>query len=210
MRGYESHLIFCELDKFDVKISVIPNGLEKYVACLLGKNLVFIDSMKFVNSRLDKLVKSLSDEDFKYLVKEYGSENLELLKQEGTYPYEYMNSFARFKEKKLPARKCLFSITKKGKIDDDGKISDGHISIKDYLPCEKIWEKFDIKDVGDYHYHYLKGVLLLADVLEKFIETCLKYYGLNPCHYFSSPGLNWDAMLKMTGIKLSNCSLKKG
>ena len=113
MRGYDSHLIFCELNKFDVKISVIPNGLEKYMAFFLNKNLVFIDSMQFMNSSLDKLVKNLSDEDFKYLVEEFGSENLELLKQKGAYPYEYMNSFERFKEKKLPARKYFFSSTKK-------------------------------------------------------------------------------------------------
>ena len=60
---------------------------------------MFIDSMQFMNSSLDKLVKNLSDEDFKYLVEEFGSENLELLKQKGAYPYEYMNSFERFNEK---------------------------------------------------------------------------------------------------------------
>ena len=57
--------------------------------------------------------------------------------------------------------------------------------------------------MGDYYDHYLKkDVLLLADVFEKFIEKCLKYYGLDPCHYFSSNGLIWNAMLKMTGVKL--------
>ena len=80
MRGYDSHLIFCELNKFDVKISVIPNGLEKYMAFVLGKNLVFIDSMQVMNSSLNKLVKTLSDEDFNYLLEEFGSENLGLLK----------------------------------------------------------------------------------------------------------------------------------
>ena len=78
LRGYDSHLVFSVLHKFDVKISVIPNGLEKYMAFFLNKNLVFIDSMQFMNSSLDKLVKNLSDEDFKYLVEEIGSENLEL------------------------------------------------------------------------------------------------------------------------------------
>ena len=68
LKGYDSHLIFSELNKFDVKIDVIPNGLEKYMAFFLNKNLVFIDSMQFMNSSLDKLVKNLSDEDFKYLV----------------------------------------------------------------------------------------------------------------------------------------------
>ena len=142
LRGYDSHLIFNELGKFDVKISVIPNGLEKYMAFFLNKNLVFIDSMQFMNSSLDELVKNLSDEDFKYLVEEFGSENLELLKQKGAYPYEYMNSFERFNEEKLPARKYFYSSTKDGKIGDDDKISDGHISVKDYLACEKIWDKF--------------------------------------------------------------------
>ena len=61
--------------------------------------------------------------------------------------------------------------------------------------------------MGDYDDHYLKkDVLLLVDVFEKFIATCLKYYGLNPCHYFSSPGLSWDAMLKTTGVKLEKIS----
>ena len=91
------------------------------MAFFLNKNLVFIDSMQFMNSSLYRLVKNLSDEDFKYLVEEFGSENLELLKQKDTYPYEYMNRFERFNEEKLPARKCFFSYTKKGKIGDDGK-----------------------------------------------------------------------------------------
>ena len=61
--------------------------------------------------------------------------------------------------------------------------------------------------MGNYHNHYLKkDVLSLADVFEKFIDTCLKFYGLDPCHYFSSPGLSWDAMLKMTGVKLEKIS----
>ena len=168
---------------------------------------MFIDILQFMNSSLDKLVKNLSDEDFKYLVEEFDSENLQLLKQKGAYPYEYMDNFKKFNGEKLPARKHFFSSIKKEKIDEDGKISDGHISIKDYLACKKIWGKFKMKNMGDYHDHYLKNdLLLLADVFEKFTDTCLKYYGLDSCHYFSSPGLSWDAMLKMTGIKLEKIS----
>ena len=74
-----------------------------------------------MNSSLYKLVKNLTDEDFKYLVEEFGSENLELLKQKDVYSYEYINSFERFNEERLPARKNFFSSTKKGKIGDDGK-----------------------------------------------------------------------------------------
>ena len=185
MKGYDSHLIFSVLHKFNFKVYVIPNGLEKYMAFFLNKNLVFIDSMQFMNSSLDKLVKNLSDEDFKYLVEEFGSDNLKILKQKGAYPYEFMNSF-----KKLMKVNYLL-------------ISDGYIIIEDYLMCEKIWNKFEMKNMGDYHDHYLKkDVLLLADVFEKSISTCLKYYELDPCHYFSSPELSWDAVIKKTKIEL--------
>ena len=80
LNGFDSHLIFSELNKFDMKISVIPNGLEKYIAFFLSKELVFIDSMQFLNSSLDKLVKNFSNKEFKYLIEEFGSKNLELLK----------------------------------------------------------------------------------------------------------------------------------
>ena len=112
LKRYDSHLIFSVLHKFNLKISVIPNGLEKYMAFFLNKNLVLIDSMQFINSSLDKLVKNLSDKDFKYLVEEFGSKHLKILKQKGAYPYEYMNSFKRFDEDKLPAKKYFFSSTK--------------------------------------------------------------------------------------------------
>ena len=71
---------------------------------------------------------------------------------------------------------------------------------KNYLTCEKIWDKFNMKNMGDYFLK--KDVLLSVDVFEKFISTGLTFYGLDSCHYFSSPGLSWDAMLKMTGVKL--------
>ena len=106
-----------------------------------------------------------------------------------------MNSFERLNEEKLPAKKYFYSSTKDGNIGDDGKISDGHISVKDYFTCGKLWDKFGIENMGDYQDHYLnKDVLLSADVIEKFIATCLKFYWLDPCHYFSSLGLSWDAM----------------
>ena len=61
--------------------------------------------------------------------------------------------------------------------------------------------------MGHYHDHYLKtDVLLSVGVFEKLVATCLKFYGRDPCHYFSSPGLIWDAMLKMTGIELGKLS----
>ena len=87
--------------------------------------------MQIMNSSLDKLVKNLVDKNFKYLVKKFSCENLELLKQKGAYRYEYMNSFKRFNEDKLCARKYFYSSTKDKKFSEDRKckISDGHVSI---------------------------------------------------------------------------------
>ena len=78
----------------------------------LNKNLVFIDSMLFMNSSLDKLVKNLSDEDFKYLREELSGEKLESVKKKGFYPYEYFNSFKKFKETNLPDINKFFSSLK--------------------------------------------------------------------------------------------------
>ena len=96
---------------------------------------------------------------------------------------------------------------KKKKIDDDGKKPDGHTSFKDYLTCEEIQDTFDMKNMGDYHDYYLrKDVLLLTDAFEKFVDMCLKFYRLDPCHQFSSPGLSWNAMLKMAGVNFKKIS----
>ena len=103
-----------------------------------------------------------------------------------------MDSFKKFSENKLPDKFKFFS-----------SLKDECISEKDYQRANNVWNAFKRNTMGDYHDLYLmKDVLLLADVFEKFIKMCLDYYELDPCHYFSSPGLSWDAMSKMTGVKL--------
>ena len=84
LKGCDSLLIFKELSKFDCSVSVIPNGLEKYMSLSLGKNIIFIDSMLFLNSSLVKLVKNLSD--FKYLGKVFSNEKLKLVKTKRNLP----------------------------------------------------------------------------------------------------------------------------
>ena len=108
-----------------------------------------------------------------------------------------MHSFKRFSEEKLPDRECFYSSVKDGTTGDNGKKLDSHISDEDYLTCKIIWNEFNMKNMGDYHDHYLKkDVLLLGDVFEKFIDTCLKFYGLDTCHYFSSPELGGGCDVK--------------
>ena len=156
---------------------------------------------------MEKLVKNLWDNDFKYLTQEFSSKNLELLKQIDVYPYEYMDSFKRFSEEKLPVWKFFYRFLKDGTTNDNDEKLEGRVSDEEYLTCIKIWNKFNMKNTCDYHDHYLKkDVLLLANVFEKFINTCLKFCKLDPCHYFSSPGSGWDAMLKMNKVKLEKIS----
>ena len=105
-----------------------------------------------------------------------------------------MNSFKIFSEDKLHDRSKFFS-----------SLKDECINEKDYFKSVDIWNMFEMNTMGDYrdlYFFHDLYVLLLADMFKKFISTCSDYYGLDPCHYFSSPGLSWDAMLKMTKIEL--------
>ena len=152
--------------------------------------------MQFMKSSLDSLVKNLVDGDFKYSSEEFGDKYLKVVKEKGIYPYEYMNSFKKFNETELPSKDKFFSSLKNKRISE-----------KDNSRAKNIWTTFKIKTLGEYHDFYLKtDVLLLCDVLEKFMNTCLSYYGLDSCHYFSSPGLSWDTMLKTTRIELEHIS----
>ena len=83
----------------------------------------------------------MTDKDFKSLIEEFGSKNLELLKQKGAYPYAYMDSFKTFSEEKLPDRKRSYRSLKNGKTDDNHEKFDNHISHEKYLTCKKVWDE---------------------------------------------------------------------
>ena len=89
-----------KLGKFNLKINVIPNVLEKYMRFSINNKLSFIDSFQILSSSLDSLVKNLVKDDFKYLRQELDNNVLDLVKQKGFYPYEYMTDFKKFKDLK--------------------------------------------------------------------------------------------------------------
>ena len=206
LKGYDSHFIMQEIgaivkkhtyknkkgeDK-QMNINAIPNNMEKYMAFMIGTNLTFIDSFQFMSSSLDKLVSNLPAEALKYTSKRFQKEKLNLMTRKGIYPYDYMDSFEKFNKTELPTKEEFYSI-----------LNNEHISDEDYQHAKNVWNTFQLKTMGEYHDLYLKSdILLLADVFENFRKTCLQYYKLDPCHYFTSPGLSWDAMLKMTNIQL--------
>ena len=209
LSGYDSHLFIKNLGYTAGNIDCIPNNGEKYIS--FTKNIVtgsytnkegktkpikhkirFIDSFKFMSTSLDSLVNNLPEEAFNNLEGCYKEEKLSLVKRKGVYPYEYMDSLERLNETKLPPKEAFYS-----KLMGEG------ISNEDYEHAKKVWEVFDMKTLQDYHDLYNEtDVLLLADVFENFRKICLNNYNLDPAHYFTAPGLAWDACLKMTNVEL--------
>ena len=205
LRGYDSHFMMQEIGaivnnntytkngkEIKMNINAIPNNMEKYMAFMLGNHLTFIDSFQFMSSSLDKLVSNLPAEALKYTNKKFKGGKFKLMTRKGVYPYDYMDSFEKFNKTELPTKEEFYSI-----------LNNEHITDEDYSHAQKVWNTFQLQTMGEYHNLYLKSdILLLADVFENFRKTCLQYYKLDPCHYFTSPGLSWDAMLKMTNIQL--------
>ena len=159
---------------------------------MLGNHLTFIDSFQFMSSSLDKLVSNLPKDDLIYTSQVFKGKGLNLMSQKGVYLYDFMDSFEKFDQMKLPTKDQFYSI-----------LNDQHITDDEYDHAKKVWKTFKIKTMGEYNDLYLgSDGLLLTDVFENFSNTCMQYYKLDPCHYFTSPGLSRDAMLKMTNIKL--------
>ena len=157
----------------------------------LYSEIRFIDSFKFLQTSLANLVGNLQKDDF-YNTKEILKENVDLLTRKGVYPYDYVSSDEKLFETQLPPKEEFYS-----KLNDEGIPDD------DYQHAINVWNTFKCKIIRDYHDLYSKSdVLLLSDVFENFRKTCLYYYNLDPAHYYTSPGLAWDACLKETGQEL--------
>ena len=207
LRGYDSHFIMQEIgqivknnkyinkkgEECEMSINAIPNNMEKYMAFMLGNNLTFIDSFQFMSSSLDKLVSNLPKESFKYTSHQFKDNRFNLMIRKGVYPYDFMDSFNKFHEK-LPSKEEFYS-----------QLNDQHISEEDYQHAQNVWNVFNLKNTGQYHDLYLKSdILLLADVFENFRKTCLQYYKLDPCHYFTASGLSkWLSQKKIDRLNLA-------
>ena len=166
---------------------MLGNEKEKII------KLRFIDSFKFMASSLDSLTRNLVGSGRKMFGFENCSEQqYKLLTRKGVYPYEYMSSWDRFKETKLPPIESFYSSLNMSKISED-----------DYRHAHRVWKEFEIHNLGDYHHLYLgTDVVLPANVFEAFRYTCLKYYSLDPSHFYTVPGLAWKGCLKKTRVRL--------
>ena len=218
LSGYDTHMFIKELagvkdplegvglTKTRGKIDCIAKTEENYIS--FSKTIVvdlfekggkkvevkrqirFLDSFKFMAKSLAELAGNLTSHPD--LSRYFVEKELKLVKRKGVYPYDYMNCFEKLAETSLPPREDFYS-----------RLNDVQISQEDYEHAQKVWKKFQMKTMRDYHNLYLKtDVLLLADIFEEFRNICLRYYKLDPAWYYTLPGLAWDACLKMTGVKL--------
>lgn len=191
---YDSHFIMQAIGKVGKQLKCIPKNTEKYISFSSGC-MDFKDSFQFMSASLETLVDNLAKDGsskFKHMANHFGGNKVKLLLRKQVYPYEYLTSAAKFKESQLPS------------IDDFYSTLSGEgISTDDYEHAQRVWEEFDIKNLGEYHDLYVTtDVLALADVFEQFREMCLNYYGLDAAHFYTTPGLAWEAALKMTDVKL--------
>jgi hypothetical protein len=188
-------------------ISCIPLNEEKYIS--FSKKIIvdsytkkdktyniwyeikFIDSFAFMASSIDKLSENLragcktTDEfrmAFKNTSKHFNEsdDKFNAMIRKGVYPYDYIDSFDRLLEDRLPSIESFYS-----------KFDDKNINIKDYETAQKVWKLFECKTLLEYHNLYLTSdVLLLTDIFENFKDVCYKIYGLDASYYYTAPGLS--------------------
>ena len=189
LKGYDGHLLMQAMARVRGEIKCIATNTEKYISISLG-NLKFVDSVNFMHSSLEKLVNG--NDEFPIMKKLFPEENKRKLLKKGIYPYEYMDSFERFTETQLLEKEKFYS-----------SLSGKGITDEEYAHAKQVWAELGCRNLGDYHDLYVTtDAVLLADVFENFRKICQERYGLDPAHYYSTPGLSWDALLKKTGVEL--------
>lgn len=201
LSGYDCHLFIKELGETPGKINILPKTKEKYIS--FSKfipvsedayvQLRFLDSYHFLGTSLDKLAKTMEQDDFISLRSHFPDDTkFHLLTRKGVYPYDYMTDWECYEETLLPRKNNFFN-----------SMTNESISDSDYEHAKTIWTEFNIQNLGDYTDLYLKtDVLLLTDIFESFRKTCKKHYKLDPAFYVTAPSLSFDAMLLETGVQL--------
>ena len=143
------------------EVRIIPQNMEKYLSTTVDR-LKFIDFLQFTSQSLDSLVKTLEVDEFKYVREAFPiADEFELIKRKGVYPYDNIDSFARFDESQLPSQNAF------------SKLFDSPCSDTECAHATLVWNAFECESMADYHDIYLKcDVLLLTDFFAKFRATC--------------------------------------
>jgi hypothetical protein len=220
LTGYDAHIIVKAIARAGSAdaVNLVARNLESYIGFKLktavgerngkvvNRNLMFIDSLSFLNCSLaqltDNLAKSGGVPQFHHLQQHHKSNEIlrrgpiEKLLMKGVYPYDYACDADVFEEEILPPIEKFHNT-----------LTDSDITETDYAHAQSVWREFDIINFGEYTDLYvMSDTLLLTDIFENFRKVVQQNYGLDPCHYFSTPGLSWDAMLKYTEVELASLS----
>ena len=178
------------------------NGTTQKKKKPLTYRLKFIDSCRFMRDSLTNLVHNLSEINYKNheishdaLIKKFYNtyqlcnndfDKFNLLLRKDVYPYEYMDKWEKFSIDKLPDKELFYS-----------ELNKEHITNEDYEHAQKVWDTFNISNLGEYHDLYVQSdTSLLADVFENFRDKCIKIYNIDPTNFLTAPGLAWFACLK--------------
>lgn len=199
LSNYDSHFLIKTIASFHSgAISVVPVTAEKYISFTKfipgsGVQLRFIDSLRFMNSSLEKLASYLNDDQKKILSKYFKNKTcFDLVKEKGVFPYDFVDSLDALNLTSLPTKDQFYN-----------KLNKTHISQDSYDRAVVVWQTFNCKNMWDYSNLYLKtDVLLLADVFENFRETFIVSHKLDPAHYISLPSYSWDCCLLLTKVEL--------
>ncbi|GFV78656.1 c2H2-type domain-containing protein [Trichonephila clavipes] len=144
------------------------------------------------NIKFGKFDKNTKKDEFKYMKHYFDSEKIDLLLRKGVFPYDYFDSFEKCKDSCLPPISKFYN-----------KLNEEAISVEDYNHACKVFNEFHLNNLGEYCDLYVKtDVLLLTDLFENFRKICMQTYKLDPCWYFTTPALSWDAMLLHTKVAI--------
>ena len=202
-KGYDFHTLMVPLAKKatfdDAKLSCIALNTEKSLAVMYGKKIQFKDSIQFMSASLEKVIESQRDSGLDFPITRahftklgHSPEDIDLILRKGLFPYEWFDSLDKLDHVGLPPREAFHS-----------RLSGKGISAEEYAHALKVYEAFNCRTFRDYHDIYLAvDVTALADCFENFRTRSLAHFGLDPCYYFTAPGLSWDAALFKTGVRL--------
>jgi len=200
---YDGHIISL-VTGADGDVTVLPNTEETYITIkqeITGKDgfkkgcffLKFIDTYRFLSTSLRHLVEILPESELKHTKIQYPDQDqFKFAKSKNYFPYEYLDSIDKLKDKELPGHQLFFS-----------SLDDTNITEDEYKFAQEAWNTFNCETLEDYLRTYCKiDVLLLADCFQTFRSECIKNYQMDPAYCVSLPGFTFEAFLKKSRVEL--------